>query len=442
MEEGVYMTQKEVNRVDIFLRIKNKQITQAKAAKEMQLSLRHVQRLYKEFKSHGHRALISKKRRKPSNHQLKPIIKRRAGELITCETYLGFGPTFMCETLCKRHGIKISRETVRQMMILHQVWEGKRKKSPVIHQQRQRRARSGELLQIDGSPHAWFEERGDRCTLIVFIDATGLIYCKFVKVETTAAYMKTAWEYFDKYGKPASFYSDRHGIFRVNIIGCNKKEQFTQFGRAAKELEIKLMCASSPQAKGRVERVIRTLQDRLVKEMRIRKINTIEAANRFLKETYLNEFNEQFTVQAASKEDAHQKIGREIDLSEVLSEKHTRKITKNLELNFENTIYQIKLQKPCTGLARANATIIKKLNGDIVVKYKDKILPVVEYLQQPYNGEVVNAKEIELFLKDKPKKKVSKDHPWIQERRAEVKRRLFSLHEEASDCNKTQVGTL
>jgi Helix-turn-helix domain len=432
-DEGVYMTQKEVNRIEILLKVKNKQMTQTKAAEQLQLSVRHTQRLYKEFKAHGPKALASKKRKKRSNHQLEPIIKRRVGELITCETYQGFGPTFMCETLEKRHRIKISRETTRQMMILHQVWEGKRKKSPVIHQQRQRRGRIGELLQIDGSSHAWFEDRGDRCTLIVFIDdATGRIYCKFVEVETTAAYMKTSWEYFSKYGKPLAFYSDKHGIFRVNQPNCNERGRLTEFGRAAKELGIKLMYAPSPQAKGRVERVNQTLQDRLVKEMRLRNINTMEAANRFLQEIFLDEFNKRFAVQAISKEDAHQEIGKEIDLSEVLSEKYTRKVTKNLELNFMNTIYQIKLQKPWTGLAGAFVTIIKKLNGDILVKYKDRVLPVVKYSQQPHNGEIVDPKEIERFLRNKTKRKVPNDHPWKQERRAEARRGLFNLQEGAS----------
>jgi hypothetical protein len=425
------MTQKEINRVEVFLKVKNKQITQKKAAEQLQLSVRHVQRLYKEFKLHSHRALISKKRKMPSNHQLNPVTKRRASELITCELYTGFGPTFMCETLKKRHEIKISIETTRQLMILNGIWQGKRKKSPVIHQQRQRRDRMGELLQIDGSPHAWFEERGESCTLIVFIDdATGQIYCKFFESETTAAYMKTAWEYFSKYGKPLAFYSDRHSIFRVNMPSCNKEERLTEFGRAAKELGIRLLYASSPQAKGRVERMNQTLQDRLIKEMRIRKINTIEAGNRFLKETFLEEFNMQFAIQAASKEDAHQKIGNEIDLSEVLSEKKIRKVSKNLEISFENITYQIKLRKPWLGLVGAKVTVIKKLNRDLLVKYKDKILPVVKHSEQSYNGEAVDSKDIERFLKDKKKVRVSEDHPWLQEGRAEAKKRLFNLMQE------------
>lgn len=426
MNEGVYMTQKEIDRTETFLRVKNKQLKQVEAAEELKLSVRQTQRLYKKFKTHGPKVLVSKKRSKPGNRQLMPAIKVQAIELMKSPLYVGFGPTFMCEILEKRHQIKISKETTRQLMISHEIWKAKNKKSPVIHQQRKRRVRAGELIQIDGSPHLWFEERGDRCTLIVFIDdATGQTYCKFVEVETTDAYMRTAWEYFNKYGKPLGFYSDRYGIFRVNIPNCNKKEQLTQFGRALKELDIELICANSPQAKGRVERVNQTLQDRLVKELRIRNINTIEEANRFLEEVYLEEFNQKFAVTPISKENAHRKVDKEIDLSEIFCEKHHRKVSKNFEIQFENVVYQIKLQKPFNGLIRATVTVLKKLDGSITVKYKDKTLPVVEYFKQPHNGDIVDAKMVEQFLKESKHTEVSRYHPWMQEGNAEARKRAY-----------------
>lgn len=424
MNEGVFMTQKEINRTEVFLRIKNKQLKQIQAARELGLSVRQVQRLYREFKKEGIKSLTSKKRGMTSNHQLKSSIKYKVEELITCELYMGFGPTFMCEILEKRHQIKISKETARQLMILNGAWKEKTKKSPVIHQQRQRRARFGELIQIDGSPHLWFEDRGERCTLIVFIDdATGQIHCKFFKSETTHAYMETALEYFSKYGKPRAFYSDKHSIFRINMPNCKQKEQFTQFGRAIKELEIELICASSPQAKGRVERVNQTLQNRLVKELRIRKISTIEDANHFLKETYLEEFNKKFTVLPASEEDAHRKIEKDIDFSEILCEKYIRTVSKNLELHFENVVYQIKLQKPPNSLINAKVTVVKKLDGQILVKYRGQTLPVVEYFKQPHNGDIVDSKELVLFQHEK--KIVSEYHPWKQQARAEARKRAW-----------------
>lgn len=427
MTEGGYMTTKSLRRTEIFLKIKNKQITQTQAAHELNLTLRHTQRLYSRFKTEGAKALISKKHGKRSNHKLPEIIVKRVSELITCELYEGFRPLFMCETLEKRHSIKISKETTRQLMIANGIWRAKSKKSPVIHQQRPRRVRRGELVQIDGSPHNWFESRGEGCTLIVFIDdATGQIYAKFFETETTNAYMETAWEYFDKYGKPNTFYSDKHGIFRINQPNCNKKEQLTQFGRALKELGIQLICASSPQAKGRVERVNSTLQDRLVKELRLRNISSIDEANKFLREEYLEEHNKRFSITVQSSEDAHRRIDKEVDLSEILCEKHIRKVSKNLELQFDNIIYQIKLDKPPNSLIGAEVTIIRKLDEEIIVKYKGATLPVVEYFKQPHNGNEVSSKEIERFLKVKKRLVVSKYHPWIQEGRTEACRRFLA----------------
>ena len=426
MDEGVYMTKQEINRLQIFNKIKDKRLSQTQAAKELNLSIRQIQRLYKSFKTGDIKALVSKKRGMPGNRQLKPSIRRQVIDLITCEMYLGFGPKFMSETIEKKHRLKISKETTRRLMILHQVWAEKKKKIPTLHQQRQRRARFGELTQIDGSPHSWFEDRGDRCTLIVFIDdATGRLYCKFVESETTHAYMQPAWEYINKYGIPLAFYSDKHAIFRINMPNCNPRDQLTQFGRALKELDIRLLCANSPQAKGRVERANKTLQDRLVKELRINGINTIEQANKFLRETYIEEFNQQFSVLPSSQDNAHRKTEENMDLSHIFCEKNTRKVSKNLELQFENTIYQIKLQKPFHGLINARVTVLKKLDGTLLVKYKDKILPVVEYFKQPYNGQIVNSKEIDQFLGDKKKDSISPHHPWNQQGRAEAKRRVF-----------------
>src|ERR1700734_903410 len=192
MTEGGYMTAKSLKRAEVFLRIKNKQTTQVKAAKELELSLRQTQRLYKSFKKDGVKAMTSKKHGKRSNHQLPEMTVARVSELITFELYRGFGPLFMCEILERQHGMKISKETTRQLMIKNDVWQAKSKKRPVVHQQRPRRARSGEFVQIDGSRHPWFENRGEECTLIVFIDdATGQIYAKFFESETTYAYMET-----------------------------------------------------------------------------------------------------------------------------------------------------------------------------------------------------------------------------------------------------------
>ncbi len=408
----ICVTTVENKRVKIFLDISQKKISKTNAAKELRLSIRQVQRLYAAFLVQGIPALMSHQRGKSSNHQLPRILKARILELITCEHYSGFGPTFMCEKLFQLHQIKVSVETTRQLMMQSGVWRCKGKKHPVIHQQRKRRSSMGELIQIDGSPHRWFEGRGEPCTLIVYIDdATGRTYGQFFKSETTLAYMLTSWKYIIKYGVPKALYSDKHGIFRINKPGCSRKENLTQFGRAVEELDIHLICANSPQAKGRVERANQTLQDRLVKELRLAGISSIEEGNVFL-ELFLDGYNRKFNVAPSIEKDVHRHLSSECDLSTVFCFKHNRKITKNLELQYNNTIYQITLKTSSTTLRGAEVQVLEKLDGSILITHKGKQLPFQKYGAQTSNGEEITAKEIERFLKEKKRQKPSYTHPW------------------------------
>lgn len=407
------MTKQEQNRADLFLQISQKLISQTKAAEELGLSVRHVQRLYSRFQKGGVASLVSLKRGKPSNHQLHPFLKARIEELITNEKYAGFGPTFMREKLEQLHSIKVSRETLRQLMIRSGVWQDKKKKCPVIHQQRKRRARCGELLQIDGSPHAWFEDRGDPCVLIVYIDdATGRTFGRFFESETTEAYMITSSLYIKKHGRWLATYSDKHAIFRVNKPGCTRRESITQFGRALKELKIDLICANSPQAKGRVERANQTLQDRLVKELRLANIDCIEKANVFL-ESFWDDYNARFSVPSEDPHDAHRPLLPDQNLDKIFCCKERRKISKNLEIQYKHKIYQITMDKPNVGLRGATATISENLQGEITIEYREKPLKFREYDKQEFMGKIVNSKEIEKFLREKPaRKKVPSYHPW------------------------------
>ena len=425
MAEEINMTQEEISRANVFSDISQKRISKTKAAEILGISFRHLHRLYAVFQKEGITSLVSRKRGKSSNNQLQSMVKARASELITCEAYVGFGPTFMCEKLQERHNIKISTETTRQLMIQNDVWKANAKKRPAIHQQRKRRARCGELVQIDGSSHAWLEDRGDPCTLIVFIDdATGRAYGKFFETETTDAYMITMKEYITMYGRPLACYADKHGIFRVNYPGCTQKENYTQFGRACKELDIILICANSPQAKGRVERANKTLQDRLVKEMRLARIYTIEEANRFLI-GFWKGYNDKFSVLAECGHDAHRKLLLEQDLDMILSQKEYRKVSKNLEIQYENIIYQIVLENPMRSLRGADVTVIKDLKKKIHIEYKGKRLHFKIYSQQEYNGTEIDSKEIDRFLNHTIVRTVAKGHPWKQQRHFEKEMREY-----------------
>ena len=421
------MTLNEIGRADIFSEISQRRISKTEAAEVLGISRGHLHRLYKTFQKTGVLSLISRQRGKPSNHQLKPLVKARILELVTCELYAGFGPAFMSEKLEQFHQIIVSSETTRQLMIQSGVWEANKKKRPVIHQQRKRRARFGELVQIDGSPHAWFEDRGDPCVLIVFIDdATGQTWGKFFESETTKAYMVVSREYIKKYGRPLAEYSDKHGIFRVNKPGYANKECLTQYSRALKELDIELICANSPQAKGRVERANLTHQDRLVKELRLAGIKTLEEANRFLP-AYWKEHNRKFAIIPEDNRDAHKKLLPEHDLNRIFCYKNYRKVSKNLEISYENVIYQIISESPTKSLCRAQVTVLEGLDGKISIEYQGKLLPYKIFSRQEFKGEIISSKEIDRFLKDTIHKKVPNTHPWKVHGRAEQKQKKYKL---------------
>ena len=317
------------------------------------------------------------------------------------------------EKLLELHSIKVSIETTRKLMIECDAWHPNRKKRPAVHQQRTRRSRLGELVQIDGSPHLWFEDRGEPCCLITFVDdATGQAFGMFFKTETCAAYMITLAGYRLKYkGLPNCFYSDKYGVFRINRPGCVNKEQLTQFGRICKELGIGLICANSAPAKGRVERMNQTQQDRLTKELRLAGICNIQDGNEFLK-TYWDPFNKKFNVLPASTENSHLAPLSDTDFYRILCFKETRTVTKNLEIQYKNTIYQV-VNKASKGLYRAKITVLESLNGEISFEYKNKKLELKKFSEITCAGAEVSPKEIDRFLKEyKDQKKASKNSPW------------------------------
>jgi len=264
---------------------------------------------------------------------------------------------------------------------------------------RERRSCEGELVQLDGSPHDWFEGKNASCTLLVFIDdATGkLKHLKFVVSESTVSYFMATKEYLLLHGKPLAFYLDKHGVFRVNTTkagtaAVEDSNGLTQFGRAMQELTIELIFAGTPQAKGRVERVNQTLQDRLVKEMRLRGITTIEAANAFLPE-FIQEFNRRFAVVPKDKTNVHRLLLPAEDVDTILSEQHTRMLSKQLTLSFENKIYQIKTDRPTYAMRYAPVVVRKNLQHAITVEYKESQLDYTILTQQPKAG-IVDSKHV------------------------------------------------
>ena len=276
------VSDKELTRLDTIRKRVEKRLTRAQASELLGLSIRQVQRLKTAYQAHGISGLTSKKRGKPSNRRYPDSFKDYVIHLVR-ENYSDFGPQLANEKLRERHELHVGVSTLRSWMIESSIWETRKEASKRVYQPRNRRDCFGELIQIDGSDHYWFEDRGDRCTLIVFIDdATGqLMELQFVPSESTFAYFDCTKRYLERYGKPVAFYSDKHSVFRVNKAGATTGNGMTQFGRALHELNIDIICANTSQAKGRVERANRTLQDRLVKELRLQGINSIEDGTRF-----------------------------------------------------------------------------------------------------------------------------------------------------------------
>ena len=268
------------------------------------MTVRQVRRLEAKVALRGAAGLRSGRRGRPSNHRLAPTTVTEVGRLIRAH-YRDFGPTLAAEYLQEHHGIALSKETVRQLMIAAQLWRPQRRAKAAIYALRERRPRFGELIQIDGSAHAWFEDRGPRCCLLVFIDdaTSRLTQLRFVPQECTLGYMQTLHGHIRQHGLPMTLYSDRHGIFRVNL-GDARDDAVSQFGRALASLGIESLCANSPQAQGRVERANGVLQDRLVKALRLAGIDTLEAANAWLP-GFIDRHNARFAVLPVDAHDAH-----------------------------------------------------------------------------------------------------------------------------------------
>jgi len=296
MDELLTMSPREITRMEVMQRLKEKRLTQKEAARLLDISVRQVKRLWQAYQQHGASGLISARRGRPSNNRLDAGVIQQARDLIYAR-YQDFG-TLAHQKLTEVQHLRLSRESVRRIMIKEGLWKPKRAKQPPVHQMRERRACYGELVQIDGSDHAWFEERGPKRTLLVFIDdATGQLgELWFVPQETFFAYGEASRHYLERYGKPVAFYSDKHSIFRVNQPRpLATTSGLTQFGRAMQELDIQIICASSLQAKGRIERANQTLQDRLVKELRLRGISDLQTGNAYLPEFH-EDFNRRFAV--------------------------------------------------------------------------------------------------------------------------------------------------
>ena len=408
------MSTKEVKRLETITLVAKRNLKHKDAAQQLGLSMRQLKRLLKAYKAFGAAGLISKRRGKPSNRRHREAFREKIMSLVK-ERYPDFGPTLATEKLLEHHQVSINKETLRQWMMASGLWEDKRRKRCQVHQQRARRQCYGELVQIDGSPHDWFEGRAPTCCLLVFIDdaTSQLMALRFIEVECTQGYFETTRQYIEAHGRPLAFYSDKHNIFRINIPEANSGTGESQFGRALRELGIELICANSPQAKGRVERANKTLQDRLIKELRLRKISSIEGANAFIP-AFIKQYNNRFAAEPASPENLHRStIPKKGVLDLIFTMQCERKLSKNLELSYNNVIYQVQTDTPSYNMRHASVKVCEATGANVTLIYKNKILDYKIFDKNNRPTTIASKKEIGKKTESQRKPwKPADDHPW------------------------------
>ena len=407
------MTLKEADRLAVMKQLESKKINLRKASKELGISYRQQIRIWQNYQREGPKGLISKRIGKPGNHRLSNNLIQKALSLIKSK-YSDYGPTLVCEKLEEKHSLKLAKETLRQMMIKEGIWKAKKAKDRKIHPRRTRRSMLGELEQIDGSYEYWFETRAEKCCLLVCVDdaTSKLMQLKFCRTETTQDYLHFLKGYLNQHGRPLAFYSDKHSIFRVNYKNIKKEIFSTKFQNALKKLDIELICAHSPQAKGRVERANGTLQDRLIKELRERDISSMEEGNLFLEE-FRQIYNKKFAVEPANYDNAHRRLLPSQNLDHLCMIEEERVLSKDLSFQYKTEIYQIdseykhRLYGKRVQIYELDGQIQKILQNGKELKYcKWK-----ERLCEP--TKIIDVKELETFH-FATNKKPRKHHPWRQ----------------------------
>jgi len=384
--ERLTMSKREWARLEVFGRVKRGELRLKKAAEFLQLSYRQAKRAYARYRREGDKGLVHRLRGQPSNRKVDEA-KRQAVLSLYRKRYGDFGPTLAAEYLAKE-GLRVSVETLRLWLLAGGLWQVKRKRSP--HRSwRARKEHLGEMVQMDGSHHDWFEGRREWAVLMVMIDdATNYTYARFFEAETTAAAMTMVCHYAKRHGLPRSFYVDRDSIYRVNRDATIDEAlagepALSQFGRALKDLGVELICAHSPQAKGRVERRHGVLQDRLVKALRLEGISALETANRYLEETFLPELNARFTVAAKRPGDLHRRVRAGVDLARVLAFQEERVVQNDWTLRWRNRWFQLTAANQRWSMVRKHVLVCEQLDGTIRLYYHGRELVWQELPERP-----------------------------------------------------------
>ena len=409
----IAMSLREIDRLRIVKGVIQRDLTQVKAAEVLGITDRHIRRLVKRVKEEGSRGIVHRSRGRASPHRmLKEVGERIAG--VVEEKYMGFGPTLASEKLLERDGIRISKEKLRQLMMVHGLWQRKRRRREV-HRWRERKAYFGEMVQMDGSHHDWLEGRGPGLVLMGYVDdARNNFFGHFYGYEGIYPAMDSFKRYISLYGLPRSLYLDKHSTYKTtrepSLEELLKGERAqTQFERACKELEIEVIHAHSPQAKGRIERTFGILQDRLVKEMRLAGIRTEDQANCFL-EKFLSLYNERFAKVAKKKGDLHRALPKGVNLREIFCIKATRTINNGYIVKWRGR--QLLIESVSIAMRRRKVEVREHFDGEVTIKFNGRYLKYREIMEPKPAAREKMKKPV-----DEPKKRKGKyipppDHPW------------------------------
>lgn len=426
MDSGlVVMSRREIERAHVMRAITERRLTQKQAATQLRLSVRQVERLYARYKRDGPAGLVSR-RRGQRNHTLPKALRAQALSLIRAR-YSDFGPTLAHEKLLEVHGLRMSVETLRKWMIEDGIWKTRAQRRKRIQQPRHRRDCYGELVQIDGSDHHWFEDRGPRRVLLVYVDdATGkLMELRMCESESAFSYFHATRSYLGRHGKPVALYSDKAGVFRVNAKKPKAGDGFTQFGRAMSDLNIDVICANTPAAKGRVERAHQTLQDRLVKELRLRDICTVDDANAYLPE-FMDDYNRRFARVARNDHDAHRPLTERDCLDDIFTWQEERRVTAQLTVHHKRTMYLLEPTEEAKAAARKRVTVVEYEDGGVSIRYRGAALAARPFHKDGCvtQGSIVENKLLSGALTEIRKRQQHKEQELVKSAKTKREKRI------------------
>ena len=423
------MSAREREKLKVMCGVSTGRLSQVQAADVLGLSVRQVRRVQRRYESEGDAGLVHRIQGRPSGNRMPDDVRQKAVKLLKT-VYDDCGPTFACEKLAERNGVNASRETVRKWMVQEGLWKAKRRR--VSHRQwRPRRACRGELVQMDTSIHDWFEGRGESAVLIAMIDdATSRLYARFFQTDSTETNMMMIRDYIGKYGRPVAIYADKASHFKTTRQATVEEslrdmQAETQIARAFRQLDIEYIAANSPQAKGRVERAFGTLQDRLVKELRLEGISRIEQANHYLEKVFIPFWNRRFTKKSTSMFNAH-RSRKGYDLNAVFSTQITRTVRNDYTIQVDRSYYQIERKSICSGLRKSKVIVEMRLDGTMSIRWRYSYLKFHEINQtKTTNTKETNSRAATAYglrppaMAAKParKSKPAPDHPWRRRKR-------------------------